>query len=174
MKPVRVYIGLGSNLDDPRAQVQAAIAALAGLDGCTLQACSSLYRSAPQEMADQPEFMNAVCRLRCERSAWALHEELLRIEQAAGRRREAPRFGPRRLDLDLLLYGDQTIHTSRLIVPHPRLHRRAFVLYPLRELDPQIEIPGYGHIAALVEQCANQDIARIQRSPTWMRPAVRR
>jgi len=147
-----VYIGLGSNLADPHAQVERALEALSDLPHTRLLRRSRLYRSAPWGRADQPEFVNAVAQVQTEFSARALLDALLAIERGAGRERGATRWGPRVLDLDILLYGDQLIDEPGLRVPHPHLHERAFVLLPLAEIAPDLSVPGRGRIAELARQ----------------------
>jgi 2-amino-4-hydroxy-6-hydroxymethyldihydropteridine diphosphokinase len=142
------FVGLGSNLADPVAQLQRALDALAAIHSTRLVARSSLYRSAPWGRSDQPEFVNAVAKLQTWLDPRALLDALLAIEAAAGRIR-AERWGPRILDLDLLLYGDRVIDEPGLHVPHPRLVERAFVLLPLAELAPDLVIAGVGSVAAL-------------------------
>src|SRR5882672_6540950 len=141
--PTKAFIGLGANLGDPEAQVRRTLSALAGLPGTRLVAVSSLYRSAPVGYTVQPDFVNAVAEIETALGARALLEALLAMETRFGRRREFPN-APRTLDLDLLLYGDRVIAEPGLIVPHPRMHERAFVLAPLAEIAPDIAIPGKG------------------------------
>jgi 2-amino-4-hydroxy-6-hydroxymethyldihydropteridine diphosphokinase len=160
-KDVRAYIGLGSNLADPVAQVRFGIAALARLSETRVEACSSLYRTAPVGLREQPDFINAVCRVRTKLVPMALMQNLLEIERAQGRVRKGGGGGPRTLDLDLLLYGSELIQSAELIVPHPRLHERAFVLYPLLELEPELVIPGYGSLRQLLGGCADQQVQRV-------------
>ena len=147
--PVVAHVGLGSNLADPHAQVVSALAALARLPRSRLLRRSRLYASAPWGVADQPEFVNAVAALETALPARALMQALLAIERAAGRVRDDTRWGPRILDLDLLLYGDAVIDEPGLHVPHPHLHERAFVLLPLAEVAPDLVLPGHGAVAAL-------------------------
>ena len=147
------YIGLGSNLDDPVRQVSNALDELAHCDGVRLTAHSRLYRSPPMGPQDQPDYINAVARIETRLSPEALLETLLAIEQAHGRERGDLRWGPRTLDLDLLLFGDRVICSERLTVPHPGLPQRAFVLYPLQEIAPGLEIPQFGSLAALCARC---------------------
>jgi 2-amino-4-hydroxy-6-hydroxymethyldihydropteridine diphosphokinase len=154
---VRVFIGLGANLGDPAATLRAAVAALAALPLTTLLACSKTYRSAPVD-AQGPDFLNAVAEINTSLPPVALLHELQGIEQAHGRER-AYRNAPRTLDLDLLLYGNQTIATPNLTVPHPRMHERAFVLLPLQELDPDLEIPARGKLPDLLSAVSDQRIA---------------
>ncbi len=157
---MRAYVALGSNLDDPAAQVRAGARALDKLPGTHLVRCSSLYRTAPVGVTDQPDFINAVCALDTSTPAGALMQALLDIERAHGRQRSIP-GGPRTLDLDLLLYGELTCHEPGLTLPHPRLHERAFVLYPLSEIAPGLGIPGHGRVETLLAGCAGQMIERL-------------
>ncbi len=154
------YIALGANLGDPAATVNAAFAALGQLPHSRLLAKSALYRTAPVGIADQPEFVNAAALVDTTLAPEALLDALLAIEQTFGRIR-AERNGPRTLDLDLLLYDDLTLATPRLMLPHPRLHLRAFVLQPLAELAPELAIPGRGRLAAWLPAVANQGICRL-------------
>ncbi len=148
----RVHVGLGSNLDDPRRQLESAFEALATLPESVLVARSSLYRSAPMGPADQPDYLNAVAELDTQLAPLALLDALQDIEQAQ-RRVRSRRWGPRTLDLDLLLYGDRQIDLPRLQVPHPGLHQRCFVLLPLLEVAGDIEIPRRGRVSALLPSC---------------------
>lgn len=159
-RPVLAYIGLGSNLDDPRAQVERASRTLQKLDPA--MRLSSLYMSAPMGPQDQPHFINAVAEMRTCLSPEALLDELQAIEQAHGRKRDQ-HWGPRTLDLDLLVYGDEKISTPRLVVPHPGLPERAFVLYPLAELAPALRIPECGTAAALAARLPGNDVERLER-----------
>jgi 2-amino-4-hydroxy-6-hydroxymethyldihydropteridine diphosphokinase len=153
-------VALGANLANPELTVKAAIAALDGIAQSTRVAASSLYRTAPVGLKHQPDFINAVATLDTQLEPRALLDELFAIEQQFGRRRSI-RNAPRTLDLDLLLYDDATLDTPDLILPHPRMHQRAFVLAPLAEIAPHLVIPGRGSVAALLDACANQSIARI-------------
>ena len=154
------FIALGANLGDPAATVKAAFAALANLPDSRIVHCSSLCRTAPVGITEQPEFVNAVAQLETDLAPEALLDALLEIEQRFGRIR-AERNGPRTLDLDLLLYGDQFVSLPRLTLPHPRLHLRAFVLQPLAEIAPDLKIPGRGTVAAWLPAVANQGIVRV-------------
>ena len=154
------FIGLGSNLGAPGAQLRGAIAALAELPQTRLVAASSLYRSAPLGNPDQPDFVNAVAQLATALAPQPLLAALLEIERRFGRERSF-RNAPRTLDLDLLLYDARRIAEPGLEVPHPRLPRRAFVLAPLVEIAPDCEIPGKGRAAALLARCAGQDVERL-------------
>ncbi len=154
------YVGLGANIGNPRRQLRTALDELNGLPKTRITASSSLYRSAPLDYVDQPEFLNAVAQIDTDLAPEALLDRLQEIEQRHGR--ERPFAGaPRTLDLDLLLYGDETIHSVRLTVPHPRMHQRAFVLKPLTEIAPQAAIPGHGKASELLAGRADQFVQRI-------------
>lgn len=159
MATIRAFIGLGANLGEPEAQVRRAAAALAGIAGTRLVALSPLYTSAPVGVGAQPDFVNAVAEVETGLGARALLEALLAVEARFGRRRDSP-GAARTLDLDLLLYGDRTIEEPGLVVPHPRMHERAFVLAPLADIAPSAIIPGKGSVAALLERCKNQAIRK--------------
>ncbi|HUD43086.1 MAG TPA: 2-amino-4-hydroxy-6-hydroxymethyldihydropteridine diphosphokinase [Dokdonella sp.] len=153
--PIAAWIGLGSNLADPVAAVERGLDALAHLPSTLLSGQSRLYRTAPWGMTDQPAFVNAVARIATTLEPLALLDALLAIERRHGRDRARDlRWGPRTLDLDLLLYGRAQIAQPRLTVPHPHLHRRAFVLVPLAELDPGLDVPGFGPVEALLAAVA--------------------
>lgn len=154
------YIALGANLDDPAATVRAAFAALANLPHSRLVRSSSLYRTAPVGLTEQPEFINAAAALETTLAPEALLDALFDIEARFGRQR-AERNGPRTLDLDLLLYADLELDLPRLTLPHPRLHLRAFVLQPLAEIAPDLRLPRRGSIAAWLPAVANQGIVRL-------------
>ena len=154
------YVGIGSNLDGPVARVSRAFEELARLPRTRLLKRSSLYRSAPQGYTAQLDFVNAVAELDSDLSAGELLAELQRIEDAHGRRRSFPN-APRTLDLDLLLYGTETTSSKTLTLPHPRMHQRAFVLKPLLEIAPALEIPGIGPAGACAKACAAQAVERI-------------
>ncbi len=151
---VRAYIGLGSNLNDPRMQIRSALTALDAIPGTCCLAHSSLYRSRPMGPAGQPDYLNAVAAVDTHLSAEELLHELHLIEEHHGRVREE-RWGPRTLDLDLLLYGNVQMADDDLTVPHPGLRERNFVLYPLHEIAPQLQIPGAGSLQALLESCSS-------------------
>ena len=154
------WVGLGANLGRRAATLEAAFAALAALPGTRLLARSSLYRSAPHE-AVGPDYLNAVARLATRLAPAALLAALHRIEAAHGRDRSGPN-APRTLDLDLLLHGDARLADADLALPHPRLHERAFVLMPLAELDPALEIPGHGPVARLLARLPAQPVSRLE------------
>jgi 2-amino-4-hydroxy-6-hydroxymethyldihydropteridine diphosphokinase len=154
------YVALGANLGDPAATVLAAFGALANLNHSRVTRTSSLYRTAPMGITEQPEFINAVAQLETTLAPEALLDELLALEQRFGRIR-SERNGPRTLDLDLLLYDDLELELPRLTLPHPRLHLRAFVLLPLAEISPDLSLAGRGTIAAWLPAVANQGIIRL-------------
>jgi 2-amino-4-hydroxy-6-hydroxymethyldihydropteridine diphosphokinase len=149
----RAFVGLGSNLGEREVTLRAAVKRLRALPETEVLNVSSFRDTEPVGYTDQPRFLNAAVELETALSARALLGALLELERAFGRDRSAgPAMGPRTLDLDLLLYGDETIDEPLLTVPHPRLHERRFVLEPLAELDPGLEIPGQGPVQTLVAQ----------------------
>jgi 2-amino-4-hydroxy-6-hydroxymethyldihydropteridine diphosphokinase len=154
------YVGIGSNLDDPRTQVLVSFRELDELPHTRVVKRSSLYRSAPVGHAPQPDFINAVAQLETGLPAQRLLAELQAIEARHGRRRSFPN-APRTLDLDLLLFGESQMSAPGLKIPHPRLHERAFVLAPLVEISPEVEIPGRGAAKPLMDSTKNQKIERI-------------
>jgi 2-amino-4-hydroxy-6-hydroxymethyldihydropteridine diphosphokinase len=151
------FIGVGANLDDPRAHVTRAMDELDRLPHSRVVKRSSLYRSQPVGYAPQPDFVNAVAQLETGLPAERLLGELQGIEAAHGRQRSFPN-APRTLDLDVLLYGELRLRTSILEIPHPRMHERAFVLKPLAEIAPGIVIPDKGPAAELLESCKDQGV----------------
>lgn len=162
---IEAWIGLGANLGDRAATLDAALARLDRLDACDVLAVSRYYSTPPWGDTDQPEFLNAVALLRTDLAAQDLLEALQDIESALGRERTGRRWGPRTIDLDLLLYGDECIKTPRLTVPHPRIRERAFVLVPLVELSPELTIPGQGRADALLAQLDDNERSGIRPGP---------
>lgn len=158
---IDAYIGIGSNLEDPVSQVSLAIEELRVLRDSSLISCSSLYRSPPMGPADQPDYINAVVWLQTRLAPSTLLEALWDIERRHDRVRGGQRWGPRTLDLDILLYGVQKIVESRLTIPHPGLSERAFVLYPLQEINPDLHIPEHGTIDALINACPPGGLTRL-------------
>jgi 2-amino-4-hydroxy-6-hydroxymethyldihydropteridine diphosphokinase len=146
----RAYVGLGANIGDPAAALDAALAALAAEPGIVLVAVSSVRETDPVGYEDQPRFLNAAAVLETELPPRALLDRLLAVERRLGRTRDGPRYGPRTIDLDLLLYGDETVDEPGLALPHPRLHERRFALEPLAELEPGLVVPGRGPVGALL------------------------
>ncbi|MCH2341228.1 2-amino-4-hydroxy-6-hydroxymethyldihydropteridine diphosphokinase [Pseudomonas sp. NPDC047963] len=158
----RVYIGLGSNLAEPRQQLRSALDALTRIPDTQLAAVSSLYLSDPLGPPDQPRYHNAVAALNTSLPPLALLDALQAIELAHGRQRKAERWGPRTLDLDILLFGDRLISDARLTVPHYHMHARAFVLYPLTEIAPNgLQLADGRSLAALVASCPYEGLERL-------------
>ena len=154
------FIGLGSNLADPVAQVSNALEMLNGLPQTRVLRRSSLYRSAPVGYLDQPDFINAVAQLETELAPRALLDALLALEHECGRTRDFVN-APRTLDLDVLLYDDMQHHEHGLTIPHPQMHLRAFVLQPLLEIAPDCVIPGVGAAADVARKCEDQKLEKI-------------
>jgi 2-amino-4-hydroxy-6-hydroxymethyldihydropteridine diphosphokinase len=140
----RAYVGLGSNLGDREALIRRAAELLGA------SRLSTIRETEPWGLEDQPRFLNAAAELETDLPPRALLDRLLEIERELGRTRDGPRYGPRLIDLDLLLYGDELIDEPGLTVPHPRLHERKFALEPLAELDPGLVVPGRGPVRALL------------------------
>jgi 2-amino-4-hydroxy-6-hydroxymethyldihydropteridine diphosphokinase len=153
---VRAFVGVGANLGDPRAQVVSAIAALRELPDTQCIACSSLYASSPVDAAG-PDYVNAVVALQTTLTASRLLQALHVIEAQHGRTRSTPN-APRTLDLDLLLYGEQRSDDPALTLPHPRLHQRAFVLKPLLEIAPQLQVDGLGPLSSWLQKASDQAV----------------
>jgi 2-amino-4-hydroxy-6-hydroxymethyldihydropteridine diphosphokinase len=154
------YVGLGSNLEDPRTQVLRAFDELARIPRTRVTARSSLYRTAPIGHGAQPDFINAVAAVDTQLTPDVLLRELQAVEERHGRKRSFPN-APRTLDLDLLLYGDARIEEPGLSVPHPRMHERAFVLWPLVEIAPQLQIPQRGAASRCLAASGRQKVERI-------------
>lgn len=157
VKPVKestiAYIGLGANLGKRDATIEEALRLLGEDDRTSVLGSTVPIETEPVGYEDQPRFLNAAAKIATTRSPRELLELLLSIERALGRvRGEGPRYGPRTIDLDLLVYGDETIDEPALVVPHPRLHERRFALEPLAELDPELVVPGRGSVSALLAE----------------------
>ena len=144
------YVGLGANLGDREAMLRSALEQLRAEPGLHVTAVSAFRDTVPVGLRDQPRFLNAAAAVETDIGARVLLDRLLGIERRLGRTREGPRFGPRTIDLDLLLYGDEEIDEPGLHVPHPRLHERLFALEPLSDLEPDLVVPGRGPLAAIV------------------------
>ncbi len=157
---VPAYVGVGSNMGDSRARVQEAFDALDGLPQTRLIARSRLYRTRPFGPVAQGDFINAVAGLLTQLDAMALLQGLRGIEQAAGRVR-TERWGPRTLDLDLLVFGRERIQAPDLTVPHPGVAERGFVLAPLHDVAPTLDVPGVGRVEVLLRQLADDGIAEV-------------
>lgn len=159
---VRAYIGLGSNLDHPEQQLKKALTSFDAIPATCLVDRSSLYRSRPLGPQDQPDFVNAVAALDTRLPPLALLHELQAIEQQHGRDRSVGHWGPRTLDLDLLLYGDMQLATADLTLPHPGLLERSFALFPLYEIAPALEIVGRGAVRYYLERCPGPVLERLE------------
>jgi 2-amino-4-hydroxy-6-hydroxymethyldihydropteridine diphosphokinase len=154
------YVGLGSNLAEPRRQLERALTELDGIEGTRLVKASAFYRTAPVGYAAQPDFLNAVAQVETALAPERLLAALQGIEAGHERSRSFAN-APRTLDLDLLLFGDVVLDTPALKIPHPRMHERAFVLEPLVEIAPGARIPGRGAARELLQSCAGQQVQRI-------------
>jgi 2-amino-4-hydroxy-6-hydroxymethyldihydropteridine diphosphokinase len=155
------YIGLGSNLQDPGAQVLSAYAALERLPATRVVARSPLYRSTAFGPVSQPDFINAVAGVITQLDSRALLGELLALERAFGRPAERERWGPRIIDLDLLVHGRERRQEPGLTLPHPGIVERNFVLYPLADLAPDLDVPGLGRVAELKGRLAPLGLERL-------------
>lgn len=169
----RVYLGLGSNLAEPQQQLRSALQAIAALPHTELRAVSSFYLSDPLGPADQPCYLNAVAELDCALQPLELLDALQDIELNQGRVRKAERWGPRTLDLDILLFGQRLIAEPRLQVPHYHLHARAFVLYPLAELTPQLQLADGRSLQTLLAACPFSGLQRLPVNPAENLPLCR-
>jgi 2-amino-4-hydroxy-6-hydroxymethyldihydropteridine diphosphokinase len=148
---IKVYIAIGSNLEQPVAQAENAIKALKTLPKSTFLTASSLYSSTPMGPQDQPDYINAVAAVETELTPLELLDRTQAIEQKQGRVRKADRWGPRTLDLDILLYGDTVIDSERLTIPHYGMKQREFVLYPLAEIAPSLQLPDGTELSELLK-----------------------
>ncbi len=155
------YVAVGSNLEDPARQVTRALDALATLPGSLLLVRSALYRTRPFGGVVQPDFVNAVAGLLTQRAPEDLLADLRGLERALGRGESRERWGPRVIDLDLLAVGRETRATGALTLPHPGIAERDFVLYPLAEVAPALEIPGLGRVAELRARVANRGLEKL-------------
>ncbi|MBK5074506.1 2-amino-4-hydroxy-6-hydroxymethyldihydropteridine diphosphokinase [Budviciaceae bacterium CWB-B4] len=156
----QVFIALGSNLNQPLAQVEAALNAIKQIPQTHLIACSPLYRTKPLGPQDQPDYLNAVVELETQLSAEHLLDATQAIELNQGRERKEHRWGPRTLDLDILLFGNQTINTPRLTVPHYDMHNRGFMLYPLADIAPDLIFPDGSTLASLLSRVPADGLER--------------
>jgi 2-amino-4-hydroxy-6-hydroxymethyldihydropteridine diphosphokinase len=145
----KAYVGLGANLGPKEVTLLRAVDLIAAEDGIEVLELSELRETAPVGVVDQPEFLNGALALETSLAPRELLDVLLRVEQELGRVR-GERWGPRTIDLDLLVYGDETVDEPGLRVPHPRLHERRFALEPLADLEPELQIPGLGKVSALL------------------------
>jgi 2-amino-4-hydroxy-6-hydroxymethyldihydropteridine diphosphokinase len=159
---VTAYVGLGANLQAPASQVRRALDELAAVPKTRITARSPLYKSPPLGPQDQPDYVNAVAAVETTLAPLELLAALRAIETAHGRRRDGTRWGPRSLDLDLLIYGDVTMQTPELTLPHPGVPERAFVLYPLHDIAPALVIPGLGAVSELRARLGDARIERLE------------
>lgn len=164
----RAWIGLGGNQGDREALLSEAVRLLSATPGIEICQCSSRYETLPWGDAEQPLFLNAVIEVRTRLSPGALLSRLQAIETALGRQRTARRWGPRPIDLDLLVYEDQQLKTPDLEVPHPRVTQRAFVLVPLAEIAPALEIPGHGRVEELLSKVDVETVWPVDADPPKM------
>ena len=155
------YVALGSNLSDPRRQVESAFDALAALPDARLVVRSSLWRSAPLGPQDQPEFVNAVAGLVTTREPREFLASLQAVERRLGKAEPAVRWGPRVIDLDLVVFADMQVDQPGLTLPHPGLHRRNFVLYPLSEIAAELWVPGLARVCRLRDRVSPAGIERL-------------
>jgi 2-amino-4-hydroxy-6-hydroxymethyldihydropteridine diphosphokinase len=154
------FIALGSNLQDPKQQVEKALQVISASPEISLIRASSLYKTAPVGYDNQDDFINAVAEIKTSLQPLALLQTLLSIESSFGRERPFPN-APRILDLDLLLYDDITMNSEALILPHPRMHERGFVMIPLAEIAPKINVGMHGTADVLAAKCDNQGVGKI-------------
>ena len=159
---MKAWLGLGSNLQEPVMQLQQALRRVGETTGLKVLRTSSFYRTPPWGDEQQDDFINAVVQIETSLEPLNLLGELKTIENLMGRKRSGRRWGPRLIDIDLLLYGDQQLYMDELEVPHPRMHERAFVLIPLAELDPELDIPGRGSVENLLQQVDCSGIKRLE------------
>ena len=168
---IPAYVALGSNLDDPARQVRRAFDALAALPQTRFVARSALYRSRPLGPVAQPDFVNAAAGLLTQLDAVTLLRELKALETRLGRATPVMRWGPRLIDLDLLVHGATQLQDAGITVPHPGVGERAFVLAPLAEIDPQRHVPGQPALAELLAMCRGQAIERLGSAPVPAGPS---
>ncbi len=154
------YIGLGSNLEGPKEQIKRALIALNDTTDIEVSGLSSLYRSKPLDGSDQPDYINAVCRVKTHLSALELLYVCQGIESKQHRVRDE-RWGPRTIDLDIILYGTQVIASKKLVVPHPEMMNRAFVLVPLKEIEPNLIVPILGSLTGLIDKIDTSKIKKL-------------
>jgi len=159
---MKAWLGLGSNLQQPVSQLKDALRRLGQLEGTEISEVSGFYRTPPWGDDQQDDFINAVVRIETDLGPVPLLHALQGIENEMGRQRSGRRWGPRLIDIDLLLYGDQQLHSEELELPHPRMHERAFVLIPLCELDKTVTIPGHDVAELLLQQLDCSGIFRLR------------
>ncbi|WJG09145.1 2-amino-4-hydroxy-6-hydroxymethyldihydropteridine diphosphokinase [Aliiglaciecola sp. LCG003] len=167
MTPHISYIGLGSNLSKPTEQLREALSALSKLEQTQLTQCSSFYASKPMGPQDQPDYVNAVAEIHTQLTAFELLEALQKIEHEQGRQRKNQHWGPRTLDLDILLFDQQQINSTLLTVPHYGMKEREFVLYPLHEINPQLLLPCGNSLISVLNNISRNGLQIIQQDVTW-------
>jgi 2-amino-4-hydroxy-6-hydroxymethyldihydropteridine diphosphokinase len=155
----RAYVGLGANLGDPPAQLREALRLMGARPGLRIVATSQFYRSAPLGPGDQPDYCNAVCAVDTDLNPDRLLTHLHDVERHMGRERPPQRWAPRLIDLDLLHFERVKMKTSRIALPHPEMHKRNFVLVPLAEVAPELEVPGVGIVAELARTIGSEGLA---------------
>lgn len=158
---MQVWLGFGSNQQNPAERLREALDHLDRVDGIQVTGTSSFYRTPPWGDKEQDDFINAVASIETSLAPLALLAETRKIENRMGRKRSTRRWGPRIIDIDLLLYGVETLSLDGLEIPHPRMHERAFVMVPLAELNASLEIPGRGRVGELLEDMDCGDIRRL-------------
>ncbi len=161
------WIGLGSNLGASMRVLEAAVVGIGNLEHTQLQAVSPSYRTPPWGGVDQPDFVNAVVQVETAQTPGQLLENLLQIESELGRTRDGARWGPRVIDLDVLVYAESQLNEPDLIVPHPRLHERAFALMPLHDLSPELEVPGRASVRELLQRLDPGERDRLKVIAEW-------
>ena len=166
MSEITAFIALGSNLEKPGLQLQHAVDEIDSAAGVKLLNCSRLYRSDPVGSPDQPDYCNAVVSVSTTLKPEPLLDTLQAIENHHGRERSV-RWGPRTLDLDMLLYADQQIQTERLTVPHDQMHVRSFVLYPLNDIAPDLSVPNQGSLSSLLDKVPFEGLDVIAEHWPW-------
>ncbi len=154
------YIGLGSNLNTPKEQIKSALINLNAQDDIEVTALSSLYQSAPVDNSPQPDYLNAVCKVNTHLTALELLRVCQHIEHQQHRVREK-KWGARTIDLDIIIYGAQVIASKELIIPHPEMMNRAFVLVPLQEIEPDLKVPILGDIAELIKEVDTTSVTKL-------------
>ena len=157
---MKVYVALGSNLGDREAHLIQGAKDIEELQDCSDLVMSSLYETEPMGPQDQPDYLNSVCSFDCELEPLDLMREMKLIERQHGRVQSTERWRARPLDLDIILFGDKSLNTEELVIPHPGLAKRSFVLWPLAELNESLLIPGFGSIQQLMENCDRLGIRR--------------
>ena len=157
---MKVYVALGSNLGDREAHLIQGAKDIEELQDCSGLVMSSLYETEPMGPQDQPDYLNSVCSFDCELEPPVLMREMKLIERQHGRVQSTERWRARPLDLDIILFGDRSLNTEELVIPHPGLAKRSFVLWPLAELNESLSIPGFGSIQQLMENCDHLGIRR--------------